>query len=401
MVVGVETQGGVPVLQGIEAPQGIDGRQTAPGVGVPGGSSVGWPKEALDTPALIVDLDVLDRNVARMAGVFRRAGVGWRPHTKGVKVPALAHRLLAAGAFGVTCAKVSEAEVMAGAGIRDILIANEIIGAGKVRRLAHLCTQADVVVAVDSPTGVLQLARAARAAGTTPRVVVEVDVGMERCGVSPGQAVVSLAEQVAAAEPLRFVGVMGWEGHTAAMPDPATKGAAIVSAVERLTDSAAACRAAGLPVSIVSCGGTGTYQTSAALPGVTEVQAGGGIFGDVYYRDHFHVDHECALTVLTTVISRPAPAMIVTDAGFKALSSQQGIPQPLGLSPEHVAAVQLSAEHGRIRLHQPDTRVAVGDQLEFVVGYSDSTVMLHDVLYAVRGGVVQAVWPIAGRGKFH
>ncbi len=367
---------------------------------MPGGSAVGWPKRALDTPALIVDLDVLDRNVARMSATFRRAGVDWRPHTKGVKVPALAHRLLAAGAIGVTCAKVSEAEVMAAAGIRDILIANEIIGAGKVRRLAHLCSQADVVVAVDSPMGVAQLAQAARLAGTAPRVVVEVDLGMERCGVPPGQAVVTLAEHVARSAPLRFAGVMGWEGQTVAIPDPATKREAIAAAVERLTDSAARCRAAGLPVSIVSCGGTGTYQTSAALPGVTEVQAGGGIFGDVYYRDHFHVDHECALTVLATVISRPTPSMIVTDAGFKALSSQQGTPEPLGLSPGQVAAVQLSAEHGRVRLHRPDTTIGIGDHLEFVAGYSDSTVMLHDVLYAARAGVVQAAWPIAGRGKF-
>ena len=140
-----------------------------------GPSPVGMRKEALDTPALVVDLDALDRNVARMVATFKQAGVGWRPHTKGQKVPGLAHRLLAAGAFGVTCAKVSEAEVMAAAGIRDILIANEVIGEAKTRRLAYLCAQADVVVAVDSPAGVAQLERAAAGAVTRPRVVVDVD----------------------------------------------------------------------------------------------------------------------------------------------------------------------------------------------------------------------------------
>jgi len=335
---------------------------------------VGLPQEALDTPALIVDLDVLERNVARMAGTFRQAGVGWRPHTKGIKVPAVAHRLLAAGAFGVTCAKVSEAEVMAGAGIRDILIANEVIGEVKTRRLAELCTQADVVVAADS-------------------------VGMGRCGVAPGAGVVRLAQEVAAAGPLRFAGVMAWEGHTAAMPDQEAKVAAIRAAVGTLVESAEACRAAGLPVSIVSCGGTGTYQTTAHLKGVTEVQAGGGIFGDVHYRDDFRVDHECALTVLTTVVSRPTPQMVVTDAGFKSLSSAHGLPQPIGLPEGQVAAVSLSAEHGRLRLETPNETLQVGDLLPFIVGYSDSTVMLHDTLYGVRGGVVQAAWPIAGRGK--
>jgi D-serine deaminase-like pyridoxal phosphate-dependent protein len=362
-------------------------------------SPLGLHKTALDTPALLVDLEVMDRNVARMAATFRRAGVGWRPHTKGQKVPALAHRLLAAGAHGVTCAKLGEAEVMAAAGIRDILIANEVIGETKVRRLAYLCSQADVIVAVDSPLGVDQLARAAAEAGTRPRVLVEVDLGMSRCGVPSAEAAAALGRRVADAPSLRFAGVMGWEGHTAAMPDPDEKRAAIVTAVGRLTAAADACRAAGLPVAIVSCGGTGTYVTSSTISGVTEVQAGGGIFGDVHYRDDFHVDHECALTVIATVVSRPNPRLIVTDAGFKALNSQFAIPEPIGIARDAVERVSLSAEHGRVFLTQPSDWPAVGDRLEFIVGYSDATVFMHDVLYATRGGVVQAAWEIQGRGK--
>ncbi|MBI3974066.1 MAG: DSD1 family PLP-dependent enzyme [Chloroflexi bacterium] len=362
-------------------------------------SPVGLPKSQVDTPALVVDLDTMDRNIARMAATMRQAGVGWRPHTKGIKVPAIAHRLLAAGAFGVTCAKLSEAEVMAAAGIRDILIANEVIGEAKVRRLAHLCAQADVVVAVDGEVGITQLDAAAAAAGTRPRVVVEVDTGMGRCGVAPGDAAVALARRVADAPHLRFAGVMGWEGHTCAVPDQNQKRAAIKDSVEKLTRSADLCREAGLPVSIVSCGGTGTYQTTAFIRGVTEVQAGGGIFGDMRYLNHYRLDHECALTVVTTVVSRPNPHLIVTDGGFKAMSSSHGDPRPLGLPLEQVEAVLLSAEHGRVRLTEPNTSLQIGDRLEFIVGYSDSTVLLHDVLYATRDGIVQAAWEISGRGK--
>jgi D-serine deaminase-like pyridoxal phosphate-dependent protein len=378
----------------------LDGQTALAGLGgLAGGNVVGLGKDALDTPALVVDLDAFERNVARMAATFRQAGVGWRPHTKGIKVPALAHRLLAAGAFGVTCAKVSEAEVMAAAGIRDILIANQVIGAAKCRRFAALCTQADVVVGVDSPAGIAQLDRAAAEVGVRPRVVVEVDTGMGRCGAQPGEAVVALARRVADAPHLRFAGVMGWEGHTAAIKDPAAKRAAVAAAVGQLTSSADLCRAAGLPVEIVSCSGTGTYQLAAALPGITEVQAGGGVFGDAHYRDDFQVDHECALTVVTTVISRPTSQLIVTDGGFKTFGTTHGLPEPLGFAREQVERVSLSAEHGRIMLTAPDDRLQIGDRLEFVVGYSDSTVFLHDMLYGVRGGLVQAAWPIAGRGK--
>ena len=364
-----------------------------------GRNPVGQPKEALETPALLVDLDVMDRNMNRMAATFRQARVGWRPHTKGQKVPALAHRMLAAGAFGVTCAKVSEAEVMAAAGIRDILIANEVIGVTKVRRLAYLGTFADVLVAVDSAFGVAQLAQAAAEAGTRPRVLVEVDLGMGRCGVPPGEATVALAKRVADAPHLRFAGVMGWEGHCAAIADQDQKRRAIELAVGKLVASAELCRAAGLPADIVSCGGTGTYPIASFVPGVTEIQAGGGIFGDVHYRDDFHIDHECALTVLTTVASRPNSRLIVTDGGFKTLNPLNGLPQPLGIPREAVERVVLSAEHGRVVLKEPLERPGIGDTLEFIVGYSDSTVFQHDVLYGTRHGVVQTAWEILGRGK--
>ncbi|MDQ6671874.1 MAG: DSD1 family PLP-dependent enzyme [Chloroflexota bacterium] len=358
---------------------------------------VGQPIQALDTPALLINVPVMDRNIARMAETFRAAGINWRPHTKGLKSPALVERLLAAGAIGITCAKTSEAEVMAEAGVRDILIANQVVGEAKIARLLRVRTLADPIVAVDSPPNVAELEAAAQAVGTTLRVVVEVDTGMQRAGTAPGQPAVELAKRVAQSPSLRFAGVMGWEGHATPIAEGGEKERRIAHAVGLLTSTADACRAAGLPVEIVSCGGTGTYWVTAHLPGVTEVQAGGGILSDVVYREKMGVDHEPAATILATVTSRPTPTRIICDAGKKTMSSDGAVPQPVLNTP--VQRVGLSAEHATIELQVPSTSPQVGDKIEFIVGYTDTTVHLHEELYAVRDGRVEAVWPVVGRGK--
>ena len=157
------------------------------------------------------------------------------------------------------------------------------------------------------------------------------------------------------------------------------------------------CRKAGLAVAIVSCGGTGTYPLSVMQPGVTEIQAGGGIFGDIHYRTHYGIEHPYAMTMMTTVTSRPNPMRVICDAGKKAMSGDAALPQPLGL--EGVKSVRLSAEHATIELAVPNTTLRVGDPLEFVVGYTDTTVHLHDTMYGVRDGRVETVWPVAARGR--
>ena len=359
--------------------------------------AVGRPKHELDTPALLVDFPAMERNIARMAGTFRRAGVAWRPHTKALKTPAFAHILLRAGAHGVTCAKLGEAEVMAAGGVRDILIANQIVGDPKIARLVNLRPHADVIVAVDGEPNVRALDAAARAKGVRVRVVVEVNVGMNRAGVDPGEPAVRLASLVHRCEGLQLAGVMAWEAHTLGIADPDEKRRAIHRAVGLLVDSARRCRGADLPVEIVSCGGTGTYTVTAEVPGVTEIQAGGGILGDVHYRTHMGVDHEYALTVLSTVTSRPTPMRIICDAGKKTMSSDAAVPEPIGV--EHVTRVGLSAEHARIELSEPDETINVGDKLEFVVGYSDTTVHLHNEVYGIRDGRVEVAWPLLGRGE--
>jgi D-serine deaminase-like pyridoxal phosphate-dependent protein len=358
---------------------------------------VGQPKQALDTPAFLIDVRALERNIARMAETIRGTGINWRPHTKGLKSPPLVERLLAAGAHGITCAKTSEAEVMAEAGVRDILIANQVVGEDKIARLLRVRTMADPIVAVDSAENVAALDAAAQAAGTRLRVVVEVDIGMRRAGTAPGEPAVALARLVAGSPCLEFVGLMGWEGHTTKIRDPIEKQRGIAEAVGLLTQTADACRAAGLPVEIVSCGGTGTYWIAARQPGVTEVQAGGGILCDLYYRESMGVDHELAATILATVISRPTPTRVVCDAGKKAMSSDAAVPRPRLDIP--VRSVGLSAEHATVELDAPSATPEVGEKIEFLVGYTDTTVHLHDELYAVCDGRVEAVWPVPGRGK--
>ena len=377
-------------------PVGRDAATRAPGEG--GEDVVGRPVAFLDTPALLVDLPAFERNVARMADtIVRQAGVRWRPHVKGIKTPALVHRLLAAGARGVTCAKLGEAEVMADAGITDVLVANQIVGEPKLTRLVALRRRAEVLVAVDDPENVDALARAARAGGVTLPLVIEVDTGMRRAGVLPGEPVAALARHVASRGGVRFAGLMTWEASALAVRDPEAKRAEVHRALALLTESAARCREAGLPAEIVSCGGTGTYRLSAFVPGVTEVQAGGGALGDLTYRERLGVDHECALSVLATVTSRPTPTRVICDAGRKALSTDAVAPRPVGV--EGVVSVGFSAEHGKLELAAPSPTPRLGDRIAFLVGYADTTVPLHDEAYGVRDGLVAGAWPVAARGR--
>ena len=359
---------------------------------------VGMPVSELDTPALLVDIDAMDRNIAHIAGTMRAHGVNWRPHAKGHKCPAIAYRQIAAGAIGVTIAKVSEAETMAASGIMDMLIANQVVGPIKTRRLAALiaATGADPIVAVDNPANVRELNDAAAAFSVRPRVVVEVDSGMKRCGVAPGEPTIVLAKMVDASSNLRFAGLMAWEGHTVSMKDHPTRREEIQKAIGRLTGAADAVRAAGLPVDIVSCGGSGTYLHAAPQPGITEVQAGGATMGDGFYRD-LEAQVEPALTLLTTVTSRPAHDRMILDAGRRAIDPSQKAPTLRGV--EGVTGIKFSAEHGVVALDGPSEWPRVGDRLELEVNYTDQAVHLHENLFGIRDGVITAVWPVACRGK--
>ena len=355
------------------------------------------PKSTLDTPTLLVDLDIMESNIAHIAQLCRAQGVQWRPHFKGHKTLEIAQMQISAGAIGVTCAKLGEAEILAANGIRDILIANQIVGAPKVRRLMRLLDLADVIVAVDSVENIRELAEAAQRADKKLRVVIEVNTGMNRAGVEPGAPVLALADEIARHPGLRFTGVMGWEAHATAIADPADKEKAVATAIGLLTQSAELCRRAGHDVRIVSCGGTGTLLYCIRQPGVTEVQVGGAVMNDEHYRWHYNIDLPFSLTILTTVTSRPTPTRVILDAGRKTMSIDTAIPRPLDVPA--VREVRLSAEHAQLELEAPSDWPRVGDRVEFIPGYTDTTVHLHEEIVALRQGRIEAIWKVAGRGR--
>jgi D-serine deaminase-like pyridoxal phosphate-dependent protein len=352
--------------------------------------------DEIDTPALWVDLDIMQSNVEVISKYLGEFNVNWRPHTKGIKIPAIAHELIRSGAIGITCSKLSEAEVMAAGGIRDILIANQIVGDLKIRRLVNLRKDADVMVCLDSCENAREISKTARDAGVKLRVLVELDTGMGRCGIKPGQSAVEFVRRVHELSGLDFAGLMSWEGHTARIDDEELKRKNILDSVGKLVETADLCRDAGFEVKNVSCGGTGTYRITAGIPGITEIQAGGGIFGDVTYRK-WGAGVDCSLFILATVISIPEPGRAIIDAGRKAMNIEYSFPEPRDLKTAYFQ--KFSAEHAVLNYDPAVDKIEIGDKINFIVGYGDLTMFLHDVLYGVRNNRIQQEWEILGRGK--
>jgi D-serine deaminase-like pyridoxal phosphate-dependent protein len=345
---------------------------------------------------LVIDLDALERNIRTVASFCRSNGVNWRPHAKSYKSSAICRMAVDAGAIGVTCAKLGEAEVMADAGVRDLLIANPLVGPQKLGRLVELCRRADPIAVVDHVDHVAALTDAAAAGGVTPRTMLEVDIGMKRCGVAPGEAAVSLARQIVASRCLRFAGIMGWEGHlvTAA---PAEKRERIAAAVAQLAETRSQLERAGLPCPIVSAGGTGSFQITATLGIASEVQVGGAIFMDLFYRNKCHVEGlDYALFIVATVTSRPAPDRAVIDAGRKTMNQELHVPEVRGRS--DLAVQSLSAEHGVLTVTQPPGP-PIGERIEIIPGYGDFTTVLHDHIHGFRRGRLETTWPLDARGR--
>lgn len=360
-------------------------------------SPVGRSIRGLDTPALLLDIDAFDHNVAVMAGTLQKRGKAWRPHAKAFKCPAIAHALRKAGATGVTVAKVSEAEVMVAGGVEDVLLAHLVVGRAKTDRLAALQHRADVKVTVDSPDHIGPLARSATNFGVTIGVLVDVDLGLRRTGVATAGAALALASRVADTPGLRLDGLMGYEGHTLMISDPAEKRAAIARAIGHLDSVKQLLTSAGLPCPIVSAGGSGSYQITSELPGPTELQAGGGVFACRYYTEMCKVEgHRPALTVLATVVGRPHPDRVILDAGLKSMSEHKT--PPVLVDHPDCRVVSLSAEHATVEV-PPDSRLKIGEKVSVIPGYSDLTFVLHDRVIAHRRGRVESVWELLGRGK--
>ncbi|MFW6180207.1 MAG: DSD1 family PLP-dependent enzyme [Spirochaetota bacterium] len=359
-------------------------------------NTIGMRKEQLDTPALCLDTGAVECNLKRMADFFAPLEADLRPHFKTHKTPILAHMQLEAGAIGITCAKLGEAEVLAQSGVRDILIANQVVTPAKIRRLVNLAGYTDVMVAVDTAENARDIHRAARGREVRVRVLIEVDVGMKRCGVPPDRSVTELARAVLACDSLQLEGVMGYEGHAVMLPDPEKRRAAAGRAMGLLVHAAELLEQAGVPVKIVSGGGTGTCATTARCPGVTEVQAGSYLTMDRQYRENVGIrDFDYALTLLATVVHADA-RLAVGDAGMKSLSTDFGMPGVL--HPPGWTVRNLAEEHCFLENTGGD-RLKPGDMVELVPSHGCTTINLHDVYHVLRDGLLDGIWPIAARGR--
>lgn len=354
------------------------------------------PKYEIDTPALYIDLDLMEANIARMADHFAGLVAALRPHAKTHKCPILAHKQIEAGAIGVCCAKLGEAEVFAMAGIRDILITSQIIGVRKITRLVNLAGYTNVIVVVDDAANVANLDAAARAKGVRLRVLVEVDIGRGRCGTNPGEPTLELARTIMNCQGLKFEGLMGYEGHTVMIPDFNERKRKTEKSLKLLVDTKSLLEVDGIPVPIVSSGGTGTYMITGQYPGITEVQTGSYVTMDTQYRDKVGIDFNIAVSVLSTVISVVRPGVAIMDAGWKTLTTEFGLPKIY--QPEGWELTALSEEHGFLR-QIGGPALEPGDKVEIYPSHGCTTINLHDIYFAIRRGIVEAIWPIAARGK--
>jgi D-serine deaminase-like pyridoxal phosphate-dependent protein len=362
-------------------------------------------RDEIPTPALLLDLDRFEKNIARMADHVRRAGKQIRPHAKTHRCPEIARRQIAAGALGVACAKLGEAEVMAQAGVRGLLVTTEVVPPASIARLMRLVTVApDTMIVVDNAENVKAVAAAARAAGVVVNALVDVEVGGRRTGVAPGEPALAVARAVLAEPSLRLRGLQGYAGQCAHVVGWPQRREASRAAMAPLMETRRLLESAGVPVEIVAGGSTGTHDIDVELPGLTELQCGSYCVMDIDYRriggrrGAALTEFETALTVIATVVSVPERTRAVVDAGLKAFSTDKPFP-PEAVERPGIAYDFAGDEHGRLTLSDPDRPLHLGERIEFLPPHCDPTINLYDRLYAMRGERVEAVWDIAARGR--
>ena len=358
----------------------------------------------LPTPALLVDLDILDHNLQTLATYMKGRPVSFRPHGKAHKSPAIGKLQLASGAKGLCAAKLGEADVLVRGGVKDVLITAEVVGRVKIERLMALLGMApDLKAVVDDERNAIDLSTAALAAKQKLKVAIDVNVGQNRTGLDKPEDVVALAQVIAKQKGLELVGLQGYGGNNQHIVGFENRRAREVQSNERVVAARQALEKAGFAVQLVSVGGTGSYNIDADYTGVTEIQPGSYIFMDSHYnkiggRDKPEFsEFGNSLSVLTTVISRAVAGRAIVDAGGKALSTDESVPEPMDLT----GAVYSVAgdEYGALRLQNPSRDLKVGDLVQIMPGHCDTTVNLHNVYFGVRKGTVEHVWPIEGRGR--
>lgn len=359
---------------------------------------IGQSKSVLETPCLCLDLNRFEANIRQIMSVVSAAGKKWRPHAKCHKSPDIARLLIEHGATGVTCAKVSEAEVFAADGLADLLIAHLPVGTKRLQRLVALCKTASPIVSLDHYVQAQALSAECVRQGTICKALVEVNVGMNRTGVRPGRDTIELAKGINLLPGLELVGIMGYEGHVTVIADAETKRLAIEASIGILAQARSLLRENGLCCDVVSAGGSTSLRHSLNNDVVTETQAGGAMFGDPYYaRLPEPYDFQPALTVLATVVSRPSFDRAVLDAGRKAITAEYH--PPVVKDWDDARITRQSAEHIVLELGPSSRELRIGDQVELIVGYSDLTTMLHEDYYCFRDDRLEAIWPIKARGK--
>ncbi len=352
--------------------------------------ALGRSRDEVTTPALLLDLEALRANLAVMQDGMQGVSTRLRAHVKVHKSPHIAQLQVEHGAIGVGCATVWEAIVMARAGIDDVFVINEVVGEEKTRALALLAREAEAKVAVDDTVQIKELSAAAAAAGSTIGVLVDVDEGMHRCGVTSSEEALPLARRIAASPGLRFMGLTGYEGHCSLEFDTARRHAMADQAMATLTGIAADLAADGLPCQIVSAAGTGTWEVTSRHPGVTEIQPGSYATMDGHHRG-LDPRFGWAVTVLASVISR-RPDRIVTDAGSKTVGASHGV-----LKGWELEKYRFDEEHS-IFLADAQVPLAVGDRVEILCNYTPFAISYFEAYHVLEGGRVVDIWPVMPRG---
>lgn len=357
-------------------------------------SLIGARIEDLDTPALLLDAAAMQRNLRRMADYFRGKQCQLRPHFKNHKCVNLARQQRAAGSIvGFTCAKLGEAEVLAEHGFDDILIANQIVGAPKINRLIEVARKCRIAVAVDCAENISAISQAASSAGVSVGMLVEVDLGMARCGVQAGEPALELARLILSSPAVRFQGIQGYEGHTVNIKDAAKRDQLTREAMQRAVDTRSLLQDRGMEVGVISGGASSTYATVGPIEGFRELQCGTYATMDWHYQE-LVPEFEIAMSILTRVISR-SPDRSVLDIGVKGAGGEFGVPKIKG-HPEVQIPFFLAEEHCAVR---NVSKWRVGDVVEMIPSHACTTSNLHRQFFVHEAGRVVDIWPVEASGK--